>query len=419
MTRCTVACLAALLLSGCGKPEPEAELVLRVSASHGLGAWGSLVAGGSTTYAQDLTFVSRFDSLIEHPSATQLSITLLQQPRDDSFCKSLCIPNAKGIWSQGEACVIDFYSEEDKLEHIKGDLIQVGPFRLRKQEKADPANGIPRDRIDLFDECNKTRIDVIRIEAMTADEEWKEIFARKIDVVPLTSITSRKRFENMGSVHTVVVPPSADMGLYFNTAREPWSSLDARRQIGATITPQSIAEVACSGEPLCIIDAVPMSPPDAPVALPKEVSIVVMASESSLVRAARALQYHLSTKLGMKVTLHELPLNEAIEKLAEDNYDFTLLPITRTPSKLAIDMTRYLLEKHAHYTSPQLDQAVQSLDLEMLDAYLQKEVPAIRLYANVQFAAIDKRFCREWEPDSQTSWRWLAHVVECTEPESR
>ena len=330
----------------------------------------------------------------------------------------MCIPNAKRIRIDGKSCIIDFYSEEDKLGHISKDLIPVGPFRLHKQKKADPDNGVPRDFIELIDECDKTGIDVIRIEGMRTDEEWKELFSGKVGVVPLTSIASRGKFKDMGSVQTIVVPPSGDIGLYFNMARDPWSKVDARRMLASILDRAAIAEVACLGAPRCVIEAPPISSPDSPIALPKEVSIVAMADDSTLARAARALKYHLSTKLEMQVTVHELPLEAAIARLEKGDYDFTLLPLARPPNRAAIETTRIHLETYAHYAPPELEQATKSLDWALFESQLLEDIPALRLYANLQFAAIDKRFCYRWKPDSQTSWRWLAHVYPCNDLDS-
>lgn len=375
---------------------------------------------GSTAYARDLVYLAPSDYQIEHRGPTVLALEHIPPAPDPGlFCSSLCIPEAEHISHEGGGCIIEFTSEHDKDRFARAERPEVGPYRLRTQRFSDAKDGISRKYIELEKACERPDlIDVIHIEEVDSDEEWKELYARRIDVVPLTAITNMRNFDNMASVHSFVLPNTSDIVLYFNTTRPPWSNRDARKWIASKIDAHAIADVACFGHPRCVIAALSIVPPKNTPTFTEAITILALNSDSSAVRAARAVAFHLNETRNLEAQVSTLGLKELGTALGSGDYDLAVLPLPLSDSPGGRERLRIFLAQNGHYENPALDRAIQTADPSAIEAILREDVPILRLYANVQFAAIDDHFCPRWKPDSQVSWRWLAYLYPCKAQDS-
>ncbi|MCG8417688.1 MAG: hypothetical protein MJE77_07050 [Proteobacteria bacterium] len=411
MIRCALAILAVSFSSCCPSDVPPDEIILRVSASHGLGDFHDPDSGGSTSYARDLVYLGPDKYQLEHRGPTELALTPTSAPQDlDRFCASLCIDGQTQVWRDGEYCIIEFDSEPAKRDFADQTWLEIGPFRLREPEKIGPTGSTPRAHIDLLDQCDRTDIDVIRIKRMTVDEEWQEFYGRRIDVIPTTSIANYGWFKDLDSARTAILPALGDVALHFNVQKDPWSDRNVRMTLASAIDPDAIARVACAEDYRCFIGRDPIPTPKSLAPLPREISLVVLASESGTVRAAKAIRYHADTKRGASIRIDEVTMPELNRRRDAGDFDLMLMPLKYLASEDSWKRIEVQLRAHSRYRTPQFSAAVNEGNVDLIRRLIDRDIPALRLYTNLQFAAIDQQFCYRQKPDSQVSWRWLAYL---------
>ncbi|MEM9491774.1 MAG: ABC transporter substrate-binding protein, partial [Myxococcota bacterium] len=281
-------------------PEP---IVLRVSASHGLPSSHN----GSMAYAHDLTYLLPYEYKLQRRGERSVALRPLQPPEEIAqYCQKLCIERSTRIVREGATCIIEFETTRSRDEFADSEFLPVGPFRLHRPLSSDAETAT--QTIELIDECDRTAIDVIRIQATTTAAEWKELYAGEVDVVPMTSIAHLQRFERMGTIKTKILPASNAISLFFNTERAPWSSPSVRRRIAAAIDTWAVADVVCRGYRSCSIEPRPiiigneaLATAGPPLELPQELSVLVPSSDLEAIEAAKTTVFHLRTKLQVEI----------------------------------------------------------------------------------------------------------------------
>ena len=410
--------------------------VLRVSAGNELSRIEPQSWTGSTSYALDLVY----DPLSDHASIHMVSdrrVVLRRNPASPHDVSTLCAgvyyPGIVDRATSDRDCSLVFESVETRDALVADDviLVEVGPFRvdrvLAREGRLLSTDGDagPVGAIELVSNGG-TAIDRIHILSMPIREEWRRLFAGQIDVIPSTPILYRSRFTGMQSVRTIELPSSGHVSLFFNTRRAPWSSRALRRHVATIIDREAVAALAC-GEPGCVAgDWEPAAPLTEDVELPARLSILVLASHTPALIAARTISYQLRKhhELGeddtaaegvepkeVKIDIEVLPLEAMLQRAVDGDFDLQIAPLGfLSPAKAENNL--FILTLYTAYTHAELAGALRAGDAATATQILAEDVPVLPLYENRQFAAVDTRFCGG-APSDQLSWLWLVDLYPC------
>lgn len=430
-----IACIAIIAWASCRDAvEAPAPLVLRVSAGNELSAPDPRRWTGSTSYALDLVY----EQLSAHASASAYrdrSVVLRRNsasPHDlATLCAGVYYADIEARKVSHDGCVLTFASVQARERFMDESLVlvEVGPFRIDQVLARDgrpltmAGDAASVGAIEMVSD-GSTAIDRIRILSMPIHEEWRRLFAHQIDVIPSMPVLYRWRFAGMQSVRTVELPASGHVSLFFDTARDPWSSRALRRLVATIIDREAVAALAC-GEPGCAARAWAPAPPAEDVALPARLSILVLASHTPGLIAARTISYQLrkyndmmnkNNNSGenageMTIDIEELPLEVMFARALAGDFDLQIAPLGfLVPAKADINID--IIKHCAVYTNPALTRALHDGDEAAAIEILAEDVPVLPLYENREFAAVDTYFCGG-VPSDQLSWAWLADLYPC------
>ncbi len=249
----------------------------------------------------------------------------------------------------------------------------------------------------------------------TQDEEWRHFLAGDIDVVPtippgaveLVAVSAGVRLETVGHPNTV--------SLYVNVGAAPLDDVRLRRAIALGLDRSAVSLTAVRhGAP----DFIPAKNRDEARALMADVErdhghirldLLVITSEKSFALAALAIQAQLSS-LGIDVQLEAVPPDT--RRSVDHQFDLLLwFGGAAEPEDLAKYISTALTDK-SHYVNPAYDDAVARKDWPAARAMLERDLPIIPLYEDVEVVAIDGRLCGG-RPETRADLTWLADLHPC------
>jgi Bacterial extracellular solute-binding proteins, family 5 Middle len=411
--RGTAAALVFLLAACGGTGDDRAdEIVFRVGATAGLSELLPTPAtAGSAAAAIDLVF-DFADAHVEDQRVDGNRIVLRRLSRSPLTADEL----ASAIWAQGlvsaralgpdriEAVFDDAASAAASVQPF-GLAFRVGPFRVESQR---------RGRVRLHRQ-GRSAIDVIEIVEVSSSDEWRKFMARELDVMSSSPNLYRDEFAGMGSVRLLDIPATTSAALFFNVRYPALADARVRRRIASGLNRPAIARVA-SGDASSA--AAPVAgAPEAEVAMPARLSLLVLKDDSTLLLAASVLRHQLD-RLHIAIDVKPLSLEEFIATTTQGRQQLVLLPLPNGNRRYG----RFLspgpdTPTHTAFADAEYDAAVGRGDFAAAQAILDRELPATALYERRSFAAVDARFCGDVTP-SDISWRWMAALHLCQNEEA-
>jgi hypothetical protein len=138
---------------------------------------------------------------------------------------------------------------------------------------------------------------------------------------------------------------------------------------------------------------------------------VALSSHSSAVTTAQAISYRIRLHHEVRVDVEPVSI-ETLAKLEEHgDYDLVLVPMGFAPSTEP-SLLAQSLSAFSGYDDPDFFAAAERGDAAEVQRILEHDVPALPLYQQRTFAAVDARFCGG-QPRHETSWAWLAELRPC------
>jgi hypothetical protein len=424
MLHSLLACLAILCGVSCGAPPPAPEPVtLRVGAS-GLSSFRERTLSGDTSHAMELAYsLVRDHAEIEPLGPVRVSLRL--RPASPLSPGSLCdllLDDAGVVRRRATAtgCVLEFESSQarSEFEGYPWLMLDHAPFRWEREVPAVPAvegvlpAGAGSIRAVELVSRGGTPIDRVHITAMPLHEAWRRLFARQLDVIPGMSWLYLPHFAGMRSVRTIPIPVSAYMHVFFNTRLPAWADPDLRRHVARIVEPHALAALAC-GDPVCAVESWRPQPPVGAVELPAQITILVLSSHSSAVTTAHAISYRIRLHHEVDIDVELVSIETLAELDQRSDYAMVLAPMgilaSTDPGWLAQSLSAF-----AGYESEEFIAAAERGAAVEMQRILEHDVPALPLYEQRTFAAVDARFCGG-EPRHATSWAWLAELYPCAE----
>ena len=401
MLRCAVVAALVALGQGCGDAREAAssEVVVRVSAIAGLPEFElGPDLSGSTSAALGLIY----DPIERHALAERMvGRTWVLRRRSGSPYSAAQLAASfeyEGVESSraldNERIEISFSGAADLRWVQRYAGFDVGPFqvdhysseRVRLRKRADVA------------------IDLLEIVSTSANDEWRQLLAREVDVIPRAPAVVRDQFRGMSSIRVLEMEEEDSAVLYLNTARVP---VDLRRHIAAAIDGKALAASVCGSNQCALADGTGAVDP---LAEPATVTLDIVASESPHALAAKVLRHQLAAA-GVQIEIREQTIVELVESGKNGDFDVLIAPLTSSDERFrsAVSLTRY--------QNPDYDAALARKDTATMQAILDRDVPIIPLFEQRFIAAVDARLCGDVVPEA-TSWRWIAGLRPCRAEES-
>ncbi len=278
--------------------------------------------------------------------------------------------------------------------------LDLGPFEVAEQNNQ---HIVLRRR-------GTTRLDQIEILAMGADEQWRRLLARDIDVIPSADSIHEHRLAGVGSVRLISLAPTSQYALWFNTRSSTLPPI-VRTAIARAIKRDAIAAIACGSAACASSSWLPAPAPEIEADLPDTLSLISLDTDEGASLAGKVIKHQLRAKLD--VILEQISVDQVFQRVQSGQFDMALLPATMDADRLFVsDEPRNV----SGYANPAYDRAVLDGDLATAREILSQDMPAYPLYELRTFSAVDERFCGG-APERTISWRWLAEVYPCSEGE--
>lgn len=281
-------------------------------------------------------------------------------------------------------------------------VLDVGRFRVAE---------IDESRLRLA-RRGRSAIDRIEVLSMPADEQWRRLLARDIDVLPVADTIQRRHLAGISSIRVIDLPTVHPFGLFFDVRDERLTTAVQRHAIARALDRAAIARIAC-GTAECTSRMWEPLPVPAIVELPSRLSLLVLDSDYSAQLAAKTIRHQLHA-LGVRVEIETVQLEDLVRRIFGGGFELALLPMD--PELMGnADMFRSASPRNpTGWSSPILDALIATGDRRALERLLAAELPALPLYEVTRFAAVDERFCGG--DASPLSWRWLADLRPCEAP---
>ncbi len=396
-----VAIVASFACNDSALPEQKA-VVLRVSAADGLSPFvPSADDSGATAYALELAYAPSTDHVSVASRDRNVVILRPHFPAKYSTDRLAATFRFQGlskttvVSGQLRAEFVDEKSARSLVEAGPGGFA-LGPYVLDSQN----ANVIRlRAR-------SSRPIHTIEIVAVKRGEEWRRLLAHDIDVIPSAAQIHRAQFNGMASIRTIDLPSPTTMTMVFNTQSPKLSDVQVRRHIARAVDRESLATLVC-GSPNCAAVAWGAARPIRKAKIPKELSIMVLETDSTAVAAARILRHQLRS-IGILIAVQVVSLSQLRSRGVSGVYELAMFPYRL--DKLNLQQ----IIGPARFRQDNLAEVLKRGDNSEITAILHNEVPAVALYEIRLFAAIDARFCGG-NPKTYSSWAWIADLYLCEE----
>jgi len=387
------------------------EVVFRAGASDGLSELIPGALDGTAAAAADLVFEccepyvasARADGakvLLTRKRSARLSASQLA-----SAARYKGLISARALDADHVELVLRDPADAAQIEARCGVCFDVGPFAVESQES----------KKTRLRRRGNSAIDVIEIVAVSSSDEWRKLLARELDVMSSSPSLYRDQFAGMTSVRLLDIPPTISATLFFNVRDPELADRGVRRQLAASLNRAAIARVA-TDDPSAAALAIAAIPGKA-VALPTQLSLLVIEDQSTLILAASVIR-HQFARLGITVGVEPMALADLLkDRVDQGRFQLVLMPAPNGDRRFA----RFVspgpeMPSITGFADPEYDAAVRAGDLHGAQSILDREMPATVLYEWRTFAAIDAHFCGEVTP-SFSSWRWMADLHPCEDGE--
>ena len=409
-------------MGGCNDPvaPPTTKLTLRVGAPYGLSKFSPVgPPSGSTAYALGLAF----DQIRDHVRVgdrSGLTVTLHRlatSPYSTAILAgSIRIAGLQGAEPTSKTTLKVRFVDRDSADSFVARAFggfALGPFTLHRQVEGAV----------WLRARTKHPIDSLQIVQVDQAQQWRQLTGRALHVVPNTASLYRKRFAGLDTVRLLDLPVTREITLLFNV-RDPVLSRPMRRKLAELLDLRAIASVAC-GDADCasewLVSASPAPTPTPVTAtsralqLPPKLSIIVLASDESMNRAAQVIRHQLRP-FGVEITIEKLELPQVLKRGSTGDFQLLLSPMP--PPSNATFLKRFssapkqIAYNWSGYNVPSYDAALATARGAAARAMLRRDLPVIPLFQMREFAAVDTAFCGG-RPQSPTSWKWLAELYPC------
>ena len=376
-------CAAAGGCAGDGGGDARAEIVLRVSAPVGVGSFEPAPAmEGAAAPAVELVYehVSQHAVVAERSAATAVLGLRPESPMTAAGLaaairfRGLVASEAVGA----RRVKVTLASPADRAAFERWGMVDRGLFRV-VDETARPVRLVRRDGA-------ATAIEAIEIVETTAEEQWRRLHGRRLDVLPFAFERDRARLAGLRGVRAVEIDTVARVAVYFALASPRVADVAARRALAGAVDAAAVARVVCASE-RC---AVPWpAPPDSAAPLPARLSPGAGAGDGDGRRAA------------------------AERQAGEGSGGPGAGPaVALAGGRQSATSTGAVGDAGADY-----GRAGAAGGYAAADRILARDVAMLPLYRPRLFAVVGDRFCGDVHP-SATSWRWLADLRPCAPGES-
>lgn len=437
--RCAL--LVALLGLACDSSTSAHErVVLHVSTGYQLSELS--IGSGAAVFVRDLigTWVHE---LFEVDKAETRDGEIWLRLRDNidrpmaELCQLLRSPAMVGLPEvRGDRCVVRFSPRRwpnaapEVDPRVWSLHVDNGPFEIvrttdaRRRPEYDCSLAEPEgaDEVPLYETMvlerrGRSHIDEIHVHSLSMAEQWRHLIAGRTQVAPQLPMLYRAWLETMTTIQTIELEPSGPIFLLFNTRAAPWSDRDVRRELARALDLDAVARVACL-HPTCRglgvqrFDArADILPPEARVELPRELAILVVATDWSSTQAASAIGYQLRKHRGIEVRIERCPVTVVHSAVTSGTFGLVVTPLEPFPGTKQGDYQESM-NLTTRYWNPRLEAAVNARDEHAFAQLVREDVFVLPLFRNLFFAAVDSRFC-DARPTEVHTWAWLAALRPC------
>lgn len=253
----------------------------------------------------------------------------------------------------------------------------------------------------------------------TAEEEWRRLLGREVDIVPSASPAHLRYLREVPSVRVRPVAHPATAALWFNTrGGSRFADARLRQAIARTIRRRAIAEVVTGDADSAVLvqeDIQSARALLAAVGKAPTFTVLVPDSFSDFQRVALVLHQQLAI-VNAEVTIAIVTVGELQQRSMNGDFDALLLWGELTPRTWPY-LVSTSIGDFCGYASKEFDAAAAARDERRARAILETDVPFTPLYVQNDGVALDAALCGA-HPQYTYDLSWLADVHRCAPGET-
>jgi hypothetical protein len=282
-------------------------------------------------------------------------------------------PDIVGARVEGDQVVVELASsgaaERFDLEQVglEGGSHQLGPVALML---------IPREGT----------IAPLQLVPNPIERHWRLLNGGHVDIVPKLHQAEAERLAGLSSIEAVRLPTTDFLALVVGSNLSP----AARAHVASSVDVGAISSGACGSDCTADLPVDGMAEAQAPTAPERPLELIYLDGTDAEAIAARLISHQLR-EAGIELRIVPVELERLTAYSASGKFDLALLPMPTNPEHFRLRL------KYSKISEDQLASSI------------------IPLFENRFYAAYDTSICGV-EPDSATSWDWLAGAYRCEDP---